>query len=294
MTVRLAMKFSEIELSSISSYIKSPSHVIEQKMDGTRTLVVIRDGRVDFLGQGGKPLTHAAAKLHFEKLAGALHHLMPVGDPGELVLDGEILIGDGTLHLFDLPYFRHAGLEWVRPDMGYRARREYLDGPLKDELRQGGPVYVVPSAQTEYEKATLWERANREGVEGVMIKHVDGTYEPGNRTKNGLKAKFVKTADVVVTSVNRPDAKHGSCTFAIAVPDGSDQDGPFTTMRMQGVGGCSLIGKPHVEVGDVIEVAYLYWTGDSLYQPRMLRVRTDKAAHECGLDQLPAYSRAAL
>lgn len=57
------------------------------------------------------------------------------------------------------------------------------------------------------------------------------------------------------------------------------------------VGSCSAIGRPHVEVGDVIEVAYLYWTGACAYQPRMVRVRADKEAARCTTGQFLPYSR---
>jgi hypothetical protein len=89
---------------------------------------------------------------------------------------------------------------------------------------------------------------------------------------------------VIVTSFNRPDARHGSATLGVLDP----RLGPTELIP---VGACSLIGKPQVSVGDVIEVAYLNWTGSALYQPRMTRVRTDKLPEDCTMAQFRPYSR---
>jgi ATP-dependent DNA ligase len=295
------MKYSETELANIDSLIASPHHVLEQKMDGTRTLVVIREGKVQFLGQNGRALSHTAAMQHFAALSVPLGKLMAVADPGELVLDGEILTGTGELYLFDLPYWRSGGLELVQPTDAYSRRRAHLHSVgqalAQDPLNER--VKVVRSVETPHEKRALWEAVNHLGAEGVMVKHIDAPYEPGARTKSGLKVKLVKTADVVVIGVNRPDPKHGSFALGIPVEKGTTPPAGIGMVTVEGqtymqVGGCSAIGKPETQIGDVIEVAYLYWTGSSLYQPRMLRVRTDKSGPECDLAQFPAYSREAL
>src|SRR5699024_2813880 len=116
------------------------------------------------------------------------------------------------------------------------------------------------------------------GVEGMMLKQIDSVYEVGTRVKSCHKFKFVKSADVIVTETKTSPM---SASFAVYGHDG----------KLVPVGACSMIGKPHVERGDVIEVNYLFWTGTNLYQPRMMRKRTDKAARDCHLDQLPEYSR---
>jgi hypothetical protein len=97
---------------------------------------------------------------------------------------------------------------------------------------------------------------------------------------------LVKDADAVVMSWDRPDAKHGTCSFGVYV------DGVLTP-----VGSCSLIGKPAVEVGDVIAVAYLYRDAKGgLIQPRLVSVRRpeEKRPEDCTMEQFPLYSRKAL
>ena len=53
-----------------------------------------------------------------------------------------------------------------------------------------------------------------------------------------------------------------------------------------------MIGKdPAIREGDVVEVSFLYWTGTSIVQPRIVRRREDKAGSECALAQFRTYSR---
>ena len=129
-----------------------------------------------------------------------------------------------------------------------------------------------------------------------MLKSLDAGYSPGERVDHSVKLKFVKSADVVVLTVNRPDAKHGSATFGVVSGPWSkwEHDEFIGGVGYRTVGGCSLIGKPEVVPGDVIEVNYLYWTGEALYQPRMMQVRIDKDPAECLVAQFPIYTREVL
>jgi ATP-dependent DNA ligase len=128
------------------------------------------------------------------------------------------------------------------------------------------------------EKIELVKRVTEIGGEGFMVKHLDSTYSPGRRVSHSVKVKFVHTADVIVTSWKRT-ATTGSAR--LAVYDGGE---------LVDVGGCSLIGKPEVTDGCVVEVAYSAFRG-AMNQPRMMRLRPDKPASECTLAQFPAYSK---
>jgi ATP-dependent DNA ligase len=290
MSVRLTMNYSEVTLSDVESAIADSNVAMEQKVDGTRSLVVVRSNggdevRVQFLGRGGTALTHAAAKVHFPTIAEVLIPNFTL--EGEAVLDGEILFDQGRYVIFDLPYLRIKDTEMVRPTDAYRTRRQFL-GPLTGFMNPE----VVSANRTEWTeegKRALFESARLNGSEGVMLKDLDSPYEPGKRAKHSRKVKFVKTADVVVTGSTRGRNEAGRETgaFSFAAYDG--------TGSLKSLGSCSAIGKPQVEVGDVIEVAYLYraLTG-GLVQPRMLKVRTDKRPEDCTLDQFPLYSKEVL
>lgn len=93
-----------------------------------------------------------------------------------------------------------------------------------------------------------------------------------------------KTADVVVLERNRGAEN--------AILGAYDREGNLVE-----VGACSMIGKPDARPGDVAEVRYLYATPPTmrLYgPPNFVRVRDDKRAAECSIDQLVPVSRRAV
>ena len=282
MTVYEPMKFKETSLSDVGQYAMDDSYVFEQKLDGTRGLAVVTERGVWWPGRGGRgALAHTAATQHLPKINPILREML--GDrEGEIIFDGEILTDTGEFRIFDLPSMIVEGYVMVRPTDSLAVRRSALDvGPAQFE--SGGPVRLVRQARTEQDKLGLYLDVFNGGGEGVMIKHLGGRYLPGKRSSDMFKAKFVKTADVVVTHVDRPDARHGSARLGVFAPSG----------QLVEVGGCSLIGKPAVEIGDVVEVKYLYMTDAAqLYQARMVRTRPDKHESECTFGQFRVYSKA--
>jgi hypothetical protein len=58
------------------------------------------------------------------------------------------------------------------------------------------------------------------------------------------------------------------------------------------IGNASLIGKElTIDVGSVVEVDYLSFSGTALVQPRIVRQRFDKTADDCEFSQFPVYTR---
>ena len=289
MTVRLAMTFKEIDLDQTEAVFTDPDIAIEQKVDGTRALCVIETRgdvtSIRFLARSGAVLKHSAATQHLDRIKWALLDGLPLAD-GEIVLDGEVMIDTGEYVLFDLPYFKGDGSEYVVPEMPYRERRAAL-ATLAANLDR--PIRLGESARTTEAKVALFEAVRDSGGEGVMAKSLRAPYEPGKRVKHSVKIKFVKTADVVVTdsSRGRNDAGRETGAFAFGA---YDESGAFVAL-----GSCSAIGKAEVQIGDVIEVAYLYRPeSGGLVQPRMLKVRDDREPESCTLEQFPTYSKAVL
>ncbi len=87
--------------------------------------------------------------------------------------------------------------------------------------------------------------------------------------------KFVRELDAHVVEVATSTGKQNA---ALAV---YDDEGNAVA-----IGKVSTIGKGSVKVGDVVEVRFLYTVGDRLFQPRIVRVRTDKTGPECSARQL--------
>jgi hypothetical protein len=148
--------------------------------------------------------------------------------------------------------------------MAYVLRRQLLDGPVGEWLDSLPSVAVVSQARTEDEKVALIEAVTASGGEGFMLKWLSGEYTPGRRSESVLKVKFVHTADCVVLHWQRGP---GTGSAELGCYDEAGQ--------MVRVGACSLIGKPAVVSGDVVEVAFSHYRG-AMIQPRMVKVREDK------------------
>lgn len=265
------MNFDSADLADLDLYINDDRYSFEQKLDGARCMVRMTDGHEpEFLTRGGRPLNHSASAVHFASLRKELNDLEL---PGEWVFDGELLCDTGVLWLFDMAWAPGAGSLCSVP---YAARRKNLDVLLGDE--RVGRIRVSPQAVGAAAKRDLSDRIYANGGEGVMMKRLDAGYDCNKRVKHSLKAKFVSTADVVIGARN----VNGKMNAEFHVFGGTDG------RTLIQCGGCSMIGKPDAQVGDVVEVRYLYATDDGiLYQPTLLRIRTpdEKRPDECTTDQ---------
>lgn len=258
-----AMEYTDVSGMDISELLVDNRWVAQQKYDGTRVLLHLGTG--DALTRKGTPLKFAAANQHLDSIRADLKRVGLLGNQN-VYLDGEMIVESGTYYLFDV-------FDPTDPTMTYQDRLAWLHSINLD----GTNIKIVATwwGDSKIKALSLLRNA---GVEGMMLKQIDSVYEVGARVKSCHKFKFVKSADVIVTETKTSPM---SASFAVYGHDG----------KLVPVGACSMIGKPHVERGDVIEVNYLFWTGTNLYQPRMMRKRTDKAARDCHLDQLPTYSR---
>lgn len=256
--------------------------VAEQKFDGTR-VIVTWDPDADKFGMmhhGGQPLKHTAAtQWHSD-----LRQSMPTPEWGYEV-DGELLCGDGTYVIYDVLQMQGgATREWNQTWQASFARRrhalEQFFNLLKWPATASVSVVIAKQARSHAEKAELVRRAHEEMFEGVVFKHVDAPYEPGKRVTSMLKLKFFREADLVIS-----ERDVDGCNARYYVFD--DETGERVDM-----GGCSMIGKPDAQPGDVVEVRYLYvGAGGSLYTPSLQRIRDDKAPEECLTSQFRPVNR---
>ncbi|MEZ0239362.1 MAG: ATP-dependent DNA ligase, partial [Chloroflexota bacterium] len=182
--------------------------LFEPKWDGFRALV-FRDGdEVLIQSRDLKPLDRYFPELHAQLLASV---------PPRCVLDGEVVIkSDGHLDFEALLLRIHPAESRVRM-LAEQSPASYVAWDLlalgDDDLRvtpQGErrarleaallgvepPVHLTP-ATTDRALAVDWfDRFEGAGLDGVIAKRLDGTYQPGKRAM--IKVKHQRTADCVV------------------------------------------------------------------------------------------------
>lgn len=255
------MLCGSVQANQVETYLNDDNWVAQQKLDGDRLLIHVTDHTVTPLNRDGVRRSNPTPKVVLDQFAVL---------PGEWVLDGELLTS-GEFWLFDLP----KAADGIGPTDPYWKRYEVLERVFAGGIWQPADcIRLLPMARTTLAKRRLLRDLHGRGAEGLIFRHMDAGYKPGKRSELALKAKFTHTAEVVVHQV-RPDGRD-NCTFRL-----------FRDGRLVPAGSVSLVGRPPVAPGDVIEVRYLYASEDSLlYQPVMLRVRHDKAPSECTVDQL--------
>lgn len=266
----------QTEVTSLDTFINDDSWVMEQKMDGHRLFLMSPGLNMPptALTRSGSSYTRTLPKAIRDFRFPGSDHPQPWILDGELV--GTVVNGhtvSSTFYVFDLPQ---------TPDRSYGTKPLFQRRAALETFMANvpNPFKLVPQARTREEKITLAEKAIDNNLEGLIVKKVDAPYRSGGRTPEWLKIKFVATADVVVTDV-RTDGKD---SVGYAVYDSAG--------LLKPIGRASLIGKEKngkINVGDVIEVRYLYLGSDGrLYQPTVLRKRdpNEKPARQCTTDQL--------
>lgn len=186
----------------------SGDFLFEPKWDGFRA-VVFRDGdEVLIQSRDEKPLNR-----YFPELPGPLKEMLP----DRCVLDGEIVLPVGSVLDFEALQMRiHPAASRVKMlsetipaqmvfwdliclgdedlrNVPLRERRARLEKVLEHAR---SPLHLTP-ATTERALASDWfHRFEGAGLDGVMAKPLDGTYEPNKRSM--FKVKHERTADCVV------------------------------------------------------------------------------------------------
>ena len=269
------MLAESITLADLPKYIRDDQWVAQLKADGHRLLIYVDEGNVSALGRNGQP-----------KMSGLSHKLLSqfeVFDKGTWVFDGELIGSD--LVLFDLV---HAASK-CGPTTPF-SERYFVLKTLYQDVWQPDPsvVTLLPIHAGADNKLALVRSAEQEQREGVMLRHVTGQYRNGGRSSHLLKCKFTKEADCIIYDTNTNG--HENVELVLLDPDGKFPAQAGYPAGILPVGSASAIGKkPKPEKLDVWEVRYLYVVDQDrprLYQPRLMRKRTDKDLPECVVDQI--------
>jgi ATP-dependent DNA ligase len=259
-----------------------PEWLFERKLDGIR-LLAFRNGReVRLLSRNQLP-------QHYPEIAQAILDL-PVRD---LIVDGEAVWTSSSpaYHVFDVMWMdgrdvTHLTLEERRALLTKLPLRRPL--ARVDELADERP----------------WERACREGWEGVIAKRRDSVYEH-RRSPNWLKMKCEVSQELVVGGFTDPQGgrvglgallvgyyEQNDFVFAGKVGTGFDTkllldlrrrldmteipSSPFTKAK-----GLPRLRSHWVHPQLVVQVAFIEWTvHGKLRHPRLLGIRTHKSARQ--------------
>ena len=259
----------------------APEWVFERKLDGIRLLAFKNGTAIRLLSRNRLPQNLPA-------IAEALTEL----PPDQLILDGELLWGSGGgYHVFDILWIDGRDVTALPLD----ARRALLA-----ELPLQPPLQRVPALDED----KPWERACREGWEGVIAKRRDSTYAH-RRSPHWLKMKCESTQELVVGGFTDPQgARVGLGALLVGYYDNDDfvfagkigtgfdtrlllelrarldrlelAASPFTRAE-----GLPRLRAHWVRPEIVVQVAFIEWTvHGKLRHPRLLGVRFDKAARE--------------
>lgn len=173
--------------------------IYELKYDGYRALAHLNRGRVDLYSRNGISLNEKF-KIIYDELNTIEH---------TAILDGEIVLLDaqglpqfnalqnydadstkGTLvyYIFDLLHLNgHDTLELPLLD-----RKELLKSLLPESQHISYCEHVEAMGITVYEKAVAM------GMEGVIAKKIDSTYDPNFRSTNWLKFKKLEDSETII------------------------------------------------------------------------------------------------
>jgi ATP-dependent DNA ligase len=260
--------------------------IFERKFDGIRLLTYKRGTDVRLYSRNRLPQNLPA-------IARAIGSL-PVD---EVILDGEITWdGHSGYHVFDILWLNGQSVTAL---------------PLEDRqaLLQALP-FERPMQRVELvEDDSPWERARREGWEGVIAKRRGSPYEH-RRSKHWLKMKCEASQELVVGGFTDPQgARVGLGALLVGYYEGSEfvfagkigtgfdtkllldlrrrldaievSASPFTKAT-----GLPRLRAHWVRPEIVVQVAFIEWTvHGKLRHPRLLGLRPDKKAREVRREQ---------
>jgi bifunctional non-homologous end joining protein LigD len=260
--------------------------LFERKFDGIRLLVYKQGATVELFSRNRLP-------QHVPGIAAAIAKL-PVD---EVILDGEMAWdGHSSYHVFDIL--------WVNGKSVTSLPLEDRRAILK-KLPFSAPLQRVELVRDE----NPWERASREGWEGVIAKRRGSPYEH-RRSKHWLKMKCEASQELVVGGFTDPQgARVGLGALLVGYYDGSDfvfagkigtgfdtkllldlrrrldaielPASPFTKAK-----GLPRLRAHWVVPEIVVQVAFIEWTvHGKLRHPRLLGVRFDKVARNVTREQ---------
>ena len=251
--------------------------LFEQKFDGIRLLAYKN-------GDDVKLYSRNRLLQHSPRIADAIRRM----DADELILDGEVdWDRDSWYHVFDI-LWRDGRSTTALPLEERRA--------LLKRLKFAAPLKRVALL----DEAEPWERARREGWEGVIAKRRGSPYEH-KRSRHWLKMKIEASQELVVGGFTDPQGTRvGLGALLVGYYEGDDLvfAGKVGTgldskmlLELRKRFDATEIAKPPFTSGTglprlrahwvkptvVVQVSFIEWTpNNKLRHPRLIGVRVDK------------------
>ena len=187
-----------------------PEWIFERKFDGIRLLAYKKDSDVQLFSRNHLPQDLPAIQHAIKRFP---HH--------ELILDGEITWGGGKVmyHVFDIMWIDGRNVT----TLPLEERHELLA-----QLPFEEPIHHVALL----DDPSPWERAQREGWEGVIAKRRGSIYEH-RRSKEWLKMKCELSQNFVVGGFTDPQGKRVGLGALLV---GHQQDDDFVFAGKIGTG----------------------------------------------------------
>ncbi|MCD6573949.1 MAG: non-homologous end-joining DNA ligase [Thermoplasmata archaeon] len=294
------------------SVLDSDKHIFEPKMDGTRCVAEIGED-IKLFNRRQKNITK-----RYPEIVDDLKNF------DKVILDGEIICyNNGMPDFYRLQQREHVESELI---IEMRAKlmpatyvvfdilewngKEMIKKPLMERKEVLEEIWIngkhLESIFYTENGSELWKNVKKLELEGVMAKEKDSHYYPGERRKEWIKIKNIKSIDVVIvgyTSIKREISSLGMGLY--------DENGDLLYIGKVGTGfdektmeliknKLKEVEKPTVKNYEnapnnmrwvlpeiVAEIEYLEKTGrNEVRSPSFKRLRDDKEARECPISQL--------
>ncbi|MGI8607923.1 MAG: non-homologous end-joining DNA ligase [Candidatus Dormibacteria bacterium] len=316
--------FEPMLASSAEAAFDDPKWSYEIKLDGFRTIALVRDGKVKLLSRRGVDATR-----QFPELA----QLGTLVRSSSAVLDGEVVaIDDQGLPSFGRLQERtgwKGGRSSTSPhpaipilfyvfDILYDDGLSLLEVPLQERRRLlkarvlDGPGVRLLDGFGGEDGTALLAAIRQQGQEGVVAKRLNSRYTPGKRSRDWVKVKAIRTQDCVIVGFTPPQGgrRHfgslalavlarGRLSYAGQVGSGFDEatlgrvlgrleQHPLGTDDSLGNRAAAPNEVTWVKPELVCAVKYNEWTRDRLLrQATFIGLRPDKSVEDCLRDGPP-------
>ena len=257
-----------------------PEWLFERKFDGIRLLAYKNGSDVQLFSRNHLPQNIPAIQQAIERLPN-----------NELILDGELTWPNGKVayHVFDIMWLDGRNVT----ELSLEERRTLLD-----QLPLQGPLHRVELI----DDSSPWERAQKEGWEGVIAKRRGSIYEH-RRSREWLKMKCELSENFIVGGFTDPRGKRvglgallvghykdDDLVFAGKIGTGFDTKllldlrARLDTLEIEKPPFTRAVGLPRVRAHwvqpeIVVRVGFIEWTvHGKLRHPRLLAVVDDHAS----------------